>query len=352
MGTFLSPRQALIMASIVVLVTLFTTTADAKDPKECLEFHLPPGVDLRTWKAKTDPVKRPRLIDSPERTTFVVIGAVLIVLTNLLLCYLLFSDSGLWGQRTYRFLFNLAITDLITGILLGFAVLVEMESVQKSWHFSDGSPVLCKFVIAGLWLCVVTSIYIFTVISVARWLMLNHPLFYQRNFQNKPMWTSYIGIAACWLGGAIHAIPLLTSWNDECVTDFSTCSLPYKSPIWISSSALLVLGIPSLIIVVVYSLILLNMKNRRSEPSAIEKAVTTTLSILTAAFLLCWWPLGIYLSYQWNTSGGSRGFYAGAVSSLVNPLLLLFLNNQLKEKVSNMFNCRTRSWSIPSWNSS
>ena len=60
-----------------------------------------------------------------------------------------------------------------------------MESVQNSFHFSDGSPVLCKFVIAGLWLCVVTSIYIFTMISVARWLLLNHPLFYERNFQDK-----------------------------------------------------------------------------------------------------------------------------------------------------------------------
>ena len=82
MGTFLSPRQALIMASIVVLVTLFTTTADAKDPKECPEFHLPRGIDLRTWKAKTDPDQRMRLIDFPARTAFVVIGAILIVLTN------------------------------------------------------------------------------------------------------------------------------------------------------------------------------------------------------------------------------------------------------------------------------
>ena len=294
------------MASIVVMVTLFTTTTDAKDPKECLEFHLPRGIDLRLPKAKTNPVQRPRLTDSTPRTTFVVISAVLIVLTNLLLCHLLFWDPELWGQRTYKMLFNLAVTDLITGVLLGCAVLVEMESVQNSFHFSDGSPVLCKFVIAGLWLCVVTSIYIFTVISVARWLMLNHPLFYERNFQDKPMWTSYIGIAACWLGGAIHAIPLLTSWNDDCVTDFSTCSLPYKSPIWISCSALLVLGIPSLIIVVVYSLIRRNLCKGGGETStAVEREVTKTLSILTAAFLLCWWPLGVYLSYQWNTSGGS-----------------------------------------------
>ena len=149
MGAFLSPRLTLIMATLVVLVTLFittvnanedttteditedattasTTTADAKDPRKCLEFHLPRGIDLRTPKAKTDPVQRPRLTDSPARTTVVAIGAVLIVVTNLLLCHLLFWDPELWGQRTYKMLFNLAVTDLITGVLLGFAVVVEM----------------------------------------------------------------------------------------------------------------------------------------------------------------------------------------------------------------------------------
>ena len=315
MRIFLSPRPAQIVAGVVVVVTLFVRdvgsnlnataidpTLDAKDPTECLEFHLPPGLDLRTSFAKTNPVKRPRITESPVRTALVVIGAVLIVFTNLLLCHILFWDSELWGLRTYRFLFNLAVTDLITGVLLGIAVFVEMESVQKS----IGSPILCKVVIAGLWLCVVTSIYIFTMISVARWLLLNHPLFYESNFQDKPLWTSYFGIAGCWLGGAVHSIPLLTKWNDDCVTDFSTCSLPYKSPIWISCSALLVLGIPSLIVVVVYSLIRRNLCKGGGETStAVEREVTKTLSILTAAFLLCWWPLGVYLSYQWNTSGGS-----------------------------------------------
>ena len=316
-----------------MLVTLFTTTADAKDPKECLEFHLPPGVDLRTWKAKTDPVKRPRLIDSPERTTFVVIGAVLIVLTNLLLCYLLFSDPELWSQRTYRFLFNLAITDLITGVLLGFAVLVEMESVQKSLGLEN---LLCKMVMAGLWFSATTSVYTFTVISVSRWLMLNHPKFYKKHFQERPIWTVYIGIAACWLAGACHAVPLLTSWNNNCVSDFTTCSLPYKSPLWIWGAALFVLFIPSLIIVVVYTLILLKIREENAQTQVAEQ-VTKTMSILTAAFLICWWPLGIYLSVKWNTVGGSRGFYLGALSSLANPVLLIFLNNQLWRKVADIF---------------
>ena len=191
-------------------------------------------------------------------------------------------------------LFSLACNDCITGILLLFGVMTEMESIQE---YTTGSPILCKMVIAGLWLCVVTSIYTFTVISVARWLMLNHPRFFNKQFQDKPIWTSYIGIASCWLAGACHALPLLTPWNDECVTDFTTCSLPYKSPVWITSTAITVFIIPTVIIVVVYSLILCKMRTRNQEGSLADR-------VRTAAFLLVWWPLCIFLSVRWNTKGG------------------------------------------------
>ena len=92
-----------------------------------------------------------------------MIGAILTVLVHALLCHILRWDETLWSQRTYRMLFSLACNDCITGILLLFGVMTEMESIQE---YTTGSPILCKIVIAGLWLCVVTSIYTFTVISV------------------------------------------------------------------------------------------------------------------------------------------------------------------------------------------
>ena len=150
------------------------------------------------------------------------------------------------------------------------------------------------------------------------------------------MWSIKIVIASCWIAGAFHAIPLLTPWNDECVTDFTTCSLPYKSPLWIWGAAIFVLFIPSLVIVVVYTLILLKMRADNNQDLA-SQTVTKTMSLLTAAFLLCWWPLGIYLSVRWNSVGASRGIYAGTISSLVNPVLLIYLNNQLNAKVAAMF---------------
>ena len=302
----------------------------ADKDKKCSYQNLPRWFDWRTELAKRNK-PRERLTKDPLRTAAVVIGAILIILANALLCHLLLWDETFWAQRTYRMLFSLACNDCITGIFLVVGVMTEIESVQAYIH-----QIGCKIVIAGLWLCVVTSIYTFTVISVARWLMLNHPRFYSKHFQEKPIWTSYIGIASCWIAGAAHAIPLLTNWNDECVTDFSTCSLPYKSSVWIWSTGLTVFFIPSLIIVVVYSLILWNVKTMHQEHS-LENRVTKTMSILTAAFLLVWWPVCIYLSVRWNTVGGTRGFYAGAISCLANPVLLISLNSKLKKKVVVMF---------------
>ena len=325
MKSRLLSKTVFFVTSAFTLGIFFVHTVDGKS---CSETSLPSWLDWRTEEAKADK-HRPSLLESPFRTALVVIGAILIVLLNSLLCHLLYSDENIWGQGTYRMIFSLACNDCITGILLGIGVLTEIESVKK--------VIGCNIVIAGLWLCVVTSIYTFTVISVTRWLMLNHPGFYNQRFEENPMRAAYIAIACCWLAGACHAIPLLTSWNNHCVTTFDTCSLPYKSPAWIWGAAIFVFFLPSLVIVVVYTLILLKMRADKHQDLLASQTVTKTMSLLTAAFLLCWWPLGIYLSFRWNSVGGTRGFYAGAISSLVNPVLLIWVNNQLYSKVVAMF---------------
>jgi len=325
----MGPIRVLVVASAFVLVVFLANTVEAKD--NCTQVKLPDWIDWRSKEARRG-LPRERL--TPNRTALVVTLAIFIVLTNALLCHLILWDENIWDQKTYKMIFSLACNDCITGILLGIAAFIEVEGAEAS-----APRFLCKSVIAGLWLCVVTSIYTFTGISVIRWLMLNHPNFYAANVGNKPTWCIYMCIASCWIAGALHALPLLTSWNNECVTDFSTCSLPYKSPLWIWGAAIFVLFIPSLVIVVVYTLILLKMRDKQENP--IVEQVTKTMSILTAAFLVCWWPLGIYLSVRWNSAGGSRGFYWGALSSLVNPILVIYLNNQLyakvADKVSSMF---------------
>ena len=44
--------------------------------------------------------------------------------------------------------------------------------------------------------------------------------------------------------------------------------------------------------------------------------VTYVMISLTVAFLLCWWPICIYLGVRWKHGIGSRGFYLGLLNSL------------------------------------
>ena len=262
------------LTSAFLLGTFFLEAVEAQNRSICLEDNLPPWLDWRTEEAKANHF-RERLLKSPVRTALVVIGALLIVLLNVLLCFLLYKDGSFWSQRTYRMIFSLAVNDCITGVLLFLGVLTEMKSVQKMT-----GELGCKLVIAGLWLCVTTSIYTFTVISIARWLILNHNAFYKENVEKKPMWHVHLAIFGCWLAGACHAVPLLTPWNNDCVTDFSTCSLPYKSPLWIWGSAIFVFFLPSLVIVIAYTLILLKLQADRHVNMAAGYQVTRVILIL------------------------------------------------------------------------
>ena len=265
-------KSTLFLTSAFLLGTFFLESVEAQNGSICLEDNLPHWLDWRTEEAKANH-SRERL--GTEWTALVVIGALFIVLLNALLCFLLYKDGSFWSQRTYRMIFSLAVNDCITGVLLLIGVLTEMKSVQKMT-----GELGCKLVIAGLWLCVTTSIYTFTVISIARWLILNHNTFYKENVEKKPMWKVHLAIFVCWLAGACHAVPLLTPWNNDCVTDFNTCSLPYKSPLWIWGSAIFVFFLPSLVIVIAYTLILLKLQADRHVNMAAGYQVTRVILIL------------------------------------------------------------------------
>ena len=155
------------MTSTFMLAIFLVNTVEAMENEKstCLPDNLPSWIDWMTPEARSAK-PRERLTIDWVKTSMVVILAILVVLANALLSYLLFSDENMWGQRTYKMIFSLACNDCLSGVLLGVAVLTEMESVQTSVKEYTGSHILCKIVIAGLWLCVVTSIYTFNVISV------------------------------------------------------------------------------------------------------------------------------------------------------------------------------------------
>ena len=64
-----------------------------------------------------------------------------------------------------------------------------------------------------------------------------------------------LSILSCWLLGFFQALPLMSTWNNPDVSDFTSCSLPFLSPAWIWGVAITVFIIPTIVIVVSYGMI-------------------------------------------------------------------------------------------------
>ena len=248
-------------------------------------------------------------------------------------------------------MFSMGIADLLTGLILIPQVyresLINPDVINPNVACNENNQTqpnstnsdhdldtyFCRILTAGTWLSITTSIYTFTIVSFARYLATVHEALFERYFSPE---TAYKSILTCWVCGLIHAIPLLTNWNNRCTSDFTTCSLPMKSDTWLIWSGVTVFFIPTLIILVCYGLVL--RKVRQSEEQRTEaNYMTFVLSLLTLAFLLCWWPVIIYLSVKWGDDTDSRAFYFASLNSLINPLLFIYLNTTLRRKAKDFF---------------
>ena len=258
-------------------------------------------------------------------------------------------------QQVNRVMFSMGIADLLTGLILVPQVYRESlinpnitinpdyddptqgnSSIEEDHDHDDHyfDTAFCRLLTAGTWLSVTTSIYLFTIVSIGRYMAASHEQLYEKHFKAA---TAYVSIIPCWLLGLVQAVPLLTDWNSRQVSDYTTCSLPIHSDEWIKGSAVTVFGIPTLIIVICYGLILLKVWQDAEERKSDGIIMTFVLSMLTLAFLLCWWPALIYLAVKWDSDRDSRAVYFGSLNSLINPLLFMGLNAKLRKKVKEFF---------------
>ena len=246
-------------------------------------------------------------------------------------------------KRVNRVMFSMGIADLLMGLILLPQAYRESMIKPEIFNSTDSTDStsdhyldepFCKILTAGTWLSVTTSIYTFTIVSVARYLGTVHEALFERYFSPE---TAYKSILTCWLCGLLHAIPLLTSWNNEDTSDFTTCSMPMKNDRWVLWSGVTVFIVPTLVILVSYGLVLHKVRQSEEGMETGGNYTTFVLSLLTLAFLLCWWPAMIYLSIKWYGEDDSRAFYFGSTNSLINPLLFITLNTTLRRKAKAFF---------------
>merc|ERR1719507_327990 len=155
--------------------------------------------------------------------------------------------------------------------------LIKTESDLTNHNLDEP---FCKILTAGTWLSVTTSIYTFTIVSFARYLGTVHEELFENYFSPE---TAYKSILTCWLCGLIHAIPLLTSWNNGDTSDFTTCSLPMKNNAWILWSGVTVFIVPTLVILVSYGLVLHKVRQSEEGMETGGNYTTFVLSLLTLA---------------------------------------------------------------------
>ena len=252
-------------------------------------------------------------------------------------------------QGINRLMFSNGVADLLTGLVL-IPMLIREERIAEHPSTRDGSvPCLgrecdsekvfifsvfhCRLLVAITWLSITTSIYTFAVVSFMRMVMHINMEFYERYFSVEK---SYMTILPCWVLGLAQAIPLLTDWNNCHRTDYTTCSMPVGSSGWIWTSAITVFIIPTITILISYGVILYKQFSESEDSQEAFKS-TKVMLILTAAFLLCWWPTCIFMAVKWADKEDSRASYFSLFNSLINPLLLMYFNHTLRYKVVDQF---------------
>ena len=64
------------------------------------------------------------------------------------------------------------------------------------------------------------------------------------------------------------------------------------------------------------------------------------MGTITATFLVCWWPYAVLFmrrkasSWMWNV------VVLAYLNSLINPLLYIFINKDVRQSVINLFTCK------------
>lgn len=142
------------------------------------------------------------LLSTEEASVFATILSFILVLGfvgNVLVCLAIYFDKDLRQQQSNFFLFNLALTDLLTGIIvIPFCVAALIEG---DWIFGGSWCRATAFVYYSL---AIVGLETLTFISWDRYYAVFYPLKYEVNVTPKRVCSA---IALCWMWAVVFTIP-------------------------------------------------------------------------------------------------------------------------------------------------
>lgn len=228
--------------------------------------------------------------------------ALLSIISNLFVC-VLFLCNKVWLKKPYNvFILSLAITDMMTGILMFITPGMIFKEPVKVPDNSFLGVLYCK----GLWSrwplfgLGAVSVYTCLALTVERWTAICRPFKYRTNFASKQL-IGYIILG--WTGG------LMVSSMAAIETTYHSASSNFTRP-WCKMTPLVksdLIGvvstisvglkffIPSLIILGLYGVAIVKLReskqfqthNRRDEA---VRNVTKMAAVASLTLIICWIP--------------------------------------------------------------
>ena len=261
------------------------------------------------------------------------------------------GDNALYNRDTsHKFIINLAILDLLVGVVIGQCLLLD------SFKVVHGSRFWCFYHFQSLILLLSTSQFMVTATSLDRYLIICHYTFYLKLHQKR---FGYLTIALAWVIPAIIIVlPLAGMYN------FNRQSLCVYTNIFHNGVYLTRAIICATIIatnLVLYATILRkahqhirrvgiatheNTENSTRHGIMLKKLRSAKITgCVTLTFIVCWVPFGIFMfRYGTGINGGNihllRSTYLlGICKSFMNPFIYGWQKPAFRKKCAELFKC-------------
>lgn len=257
------------------------------------------------------------------------------------------------------YMLNLAIADLLFGLMLPFKISYHFEG--NDWRFGS---LMCRVVTGSFYWNMYCSVLLIACIGVDRLLAVVYPI------QSLTWRTPGNAVKACvamWILSLAGSVPLVISDQTDHLRDLNitTChdvqdhGNIYWLKIYFIALCCVMFFLPLLVTMVSYTRVIWSLSNiiKRlpGTPRKRRRAMVMALTVLVI-FVLCFMPtncllLSHYLMFDKameetrNTPDGSYGLYLvflclGSLNCLLDPLVYYFGSSQCQKQLSNLLSCQ------------
>ncbi|XP_048360110.1 sphingosine 1-phosphate receptor 3 [Sphaerodactylus townsendi] len=280
------------------------------------------------YVGKGDRVNREKGID--PTTIALLIICSFIILENLMVLIAIWKNHK-FHNRMYFFIGNLALCDLLAGIVYKVNILMSgsntMSLTMNMWFVREGS----MFVALG------ASTFSLLAIAIERHLT----MIKMRPYDANKKYRVFLLIGTCWLiSVSLGALPIL-GWN--CIDNLPDCStvLPLYSKKYVAFCISIFIAILVAIVILyarIYILVKSSSRNVTNHSNSERSlALLRTVVIVVGVFIACWLPLFILLlidvacKTKYPILYKEDGFIALAVlNSAMNPIIYTLASKEMR----------------------